>query len=186
MFSRSIFSSSAKEEPFHSAPNAGSGRGAKKLTGRPPANIECIPPTGSHTLIACQVSPWYPPRDVANLFFSGRPRLCQYCRAIFMATSTETDPESQKNTFCNFGGVISIKRLASVTAGSWVSPPNITWLIFSSCPLTASFMCGLLYPCATAHHDDIPSMSSEPSAIFSLTPRADSTSRDGSGFFIEA
>ena len=34
-----------------------------------------------------------------NLFFLSFPLFIQYCIAIFKATSTETEPESVKNTF---------------------------------------------------------------------------------------
>ena len=34
------------------------GRGAKICSGRTPVNNECMPPTGSHTLIGANVSPW--------------------------------------------------------------------------------------------------------------------------------
>jgi hypothetical protein len=34
------------------------------------------------------------------------PRLRQYCSAIFTATSTDIDPESQKNTVSNPDGVM--------------------------------------------------------------------------------
>jgi hypothetical protein len=43
-----------------------------------------------------------------------------------IATSTETEPESQKNTCSSADGVISTSRSASRIAGSCVSPPNIT------------------------------------------------------------
>ncbi len=41
----------------HRASVAG-GRSAKTCSGRTSLNIECIPPTGSHTLMQPKVSPW--------------------------------------------------------------------------------------------------------------------------------
>ena len=174
------------ESSFHGSPKAGLGFGAKKFIGSLPENIECIPPTGSQTDIAFQVSPWYPPRAVANFVLFFTPFECQYWSAIFIATSTETDPESEKNIFCILRGEISIKRFAKSTAPSCVSPPNITWLIFAICLFKASFICSLLYPWATAHHDDIPSITSSPPARESITPLADSTCQTLIGLRIEA
>ena len=61
-----------------------------------------MPPTGSVTDIGEKVSPWYPPRIVKK-----RVRLVPAptwnCRAIFIATSTDTEPESAKNTRCRAG-----------------------------------------------------------------------------------
>jgi hypothetical protein len=65
-------------------------------TGSTPVHSECMPPSGSHTLIGWKVSPWYPPRHVSQRCFSGRPSDRQYCRHILMATSTETEPESAR------------------------------------------------------------------------------------------
>jgi hypothetical protein len=45
------------QSPMSASSPAG-GRGAKTCSVRTPANMECIPPTGSHTLIAPAVSPW--------------------------------------------------------------------------------------------------------------------------------
>jgi len=50
----------------------------------------------------------------------------QYWIAIFSATSTATEPESERKTWCSGAGVISTRRAASSTAGRWVKPPNIT------------------------------------------------------------
>ena len=46
-----------------------------------------------------------------------------------IATSTDTEPESAKNTCSSPAGVISTSVRARSTAGACVSPPNITWLI---------------------------------------------------------
>jgi hypothetical protein len=54
-----------------------------------------MPPSGSHTPIGPWVSPWYPPRQVRKRFRSGRPTPRWYCNAVFNATSTATDPESE-------------------------------------------------------------------------------------------
>ncbi len=44
------------------------------------------------------------PRQVSSRVRRDCPRLRQYCNAILTATSTETEPESQKNTFCSGSG----------------------------------------------------------------------------------
>ena len=49
--------------------------------------------------------------------FLGSNRAFQYWIAIFIATSTDTDPESEKNTETRESGVIAINFSASVTAG---------------------------------------------------------------------
>ena len=89
-----------------------------------------------------------------------------------IATSTDTDPESAKNTCSSPGGVISTSVRASSTAGAWVRPPNITWLMAPSWSRTAASRTGWAYPCTAAHHDDMPSTSSRPSARRSHTPSA--------------
>ena len=58
--------------------------------------------------------------------------LRQYCNAILTATSTDTEPESLKNTESSPAGVMSTSSRASLAAGSWVSPPNITWFMVAS------------------------------------------------------
>ena len=55
--------------------------------------------------------------------------LRQYCSAIFAATSTDTEPESEKNTVSRPAGVMSTRSCASRAAGSWVRPPNMTWFM---------------------------------------------------------
>ncbi len=117
---------------------------------------------------------------------SGWPRPCQYCSAIFTATSTDTEPESAKNTRVSEVGVISTSCRASRTAGSWVSPPNITCAIRSTWSRSARFRTGWAYPWIAAHHDDIPSTSSRPSANRSRVPLADATGSTGSGSTAEA
>jgi hypothetical protein len=52
--------------------------------------------------------------------------LRQYCNAILTATSTDTEPESLKNTVSSPSGVICTSNWASRAAGSCVSPPNMT------------------------------------------------------------
>ena len=46
--------------------------------------------------------------------------------ANFIATSTATDPESEKKTFCKLEGVISLIFFARSVAGLCVRPPNMT------------------------------------------------------------
>lgn len=101
-----------------------------------------MPPSGSQTDIGWKVSPWYPPRQVSSRRLAGWPVDCQYWRHIFIATSTATEPESARKTCCSGSGVISTSVAASRTAGSWVSPPNMTWLIRPSCSRTASSSTG--------------------------------------------
>ena len=67
---------------------------------------------------------------------SGRPAGALVLQAILTATSTPTEPESQRKTCSSPAGVISTSVVASSTAGSWVSPPNITWLIRPSWSVT--------------------------------------------------
>ncbi len=129
------------------------GGGANTWRASTPSHSACMPPSGSHTDMAMNVSPWYPPRQVSSRRLAGRPAERQYCRHILTATSTETEPESHRNTCSSpFGtmatsrsqsrtaeshrntcsspfGAIAASRSQSRTAGSWVSPPNITWLI---------------------------------------------------------
>ena len=76
-----------------------------------------MPFIGSHTAIAPKVSPWYPLRMVSIRFLLACALECQYCNAIFIATSTATEPESAKKTLSNPGGVRSTRRLARDTAG---------------------------------------------------------------------
>ena len=95
------------------------------------------------------------------------------------ATSTLTEPESQRNTCSSPSGASAASRSARVTAGSCVSPPNITWLIRPSCSLAAASSAGCAYPCSAAHHDDMPSISSAPSASRSRTPLASATTSGG-------
>ena len=70
------------------------------------------------------------------------PRDRWYCRHILIATSTETEPESARNTCSSPAGVISTSSRASSTAGPWVRPPNITWLIAPSWSRTAASSTG--------------------------------------------
>ncbi len=120
--------------------------------------MECMPPSGSQTLIGVKVSPWYPPRHVISLCRPGRPRLRWYCSAIFAATSTDTEPESEKNTVSRPAGVISTSSCASRAAGSCVRPPNITWFIRLSCRVIAASSTGCPCPCTAVHHELIASM----------------------------
>src|SRR5439155_14656145 len=135
-----------------------------------PAQIRCIPPSGSQTLIGWNVSPWYPPRQVSSRRLAGRPRDRQYCRHILIATSTLTDPESHRNTWSS--PLRSTRRAQSRTAGSWVRPPNITWLMRPIWACTAASRAGCRYPWIAAHHELIPSTSCRPSATVSRTPAA--------------
>ena len=61
---------------------------------------------------------------------------------------------------------------ANSTAGSCVNPPNMIWLILSSWVLAAALSTGWLYPWTAAHQEDIPSISSLPSARVIVTPSA--------------
>ena len=70
-------------------------------------------------------------------------------------------------------------RDSRCTAGSWVRPPNITWLIRASCAWAAASSSGTAYPWIAHHHDDIASRHSSRrpsgSRSRSRTPAADST-----------
>ena len=72
------------------------------------------------------------------------PRLSQNCTAIFMATSTATEPDSEKNTRSRSPGSSAASRRASVSACSCTRPPNITCGIVGSWRSTAARMCGWL------------------------------------------
>ncbi len=78
-----------------------------------------------------------------NLVRPRTPLLSQYCTAIFMATSTATEPDSEKNTRSSPGSAAASRR-ASVSAPWWTRPPNITWGIASSWLFTAAAMAGWL------------------------------------------
>ncbi len=73
-----------------------------------------------------------------------RPWDSWYCSAILIATSTEIEPESAKNTVVSGSGVISTSSRASSTAGGWVRPPNITCAIRPSWSVTAALSTGWL------------------------------------------
>jgi hypothetical protein len=87
---------------------------------------------GAYTLLYDAARKSLPPRTVSSRDFAGCLLACQYCSAIFAATSTATEPESQKKTCSSPAGVISTSRRASRTAGSWVRPPNMTCAIRAS------------------------------------------------------
>ena len=100
------------------------------------------------------------------------------CHAIFIATSTATDPESARNTLASAAGARFTSRRPSSTAGVWVSPPNMTWLIRSSCARAATSSSGTAYPWIAHHHDAIASTTSRGSPSTrsrSRVPDADST-----------
>ena len=77
------------------------------------------------------------------------------CTAIFSATSTATEPESVKNTRVSGSGVIETSSSPSSTAGSCVSPPNITCAKRSTCACRAASSTGWRYPWIAAHQDDM-------------------------------
>ena len=92
-----------------------------------------------------------------------------------MATSTDTEPESEKNTASRAGSVIASRRRDNSTAGAWVSPPNMTWDIVAACRCAAATRRGCECPWHAAHQLLMPSMSSRPSASVSVVPAADAT-----------
>ena len=53
--------------------NPAGGGPANTCAGSTPSHIRCMPPSGSHTDMARNVSPWYPPRQVSSRVFAGRP-----------------------------------------------------------------------------------------------------------------
>ena len=55
------------------AANPAGGSPANTCRGSTPSHIRCMPPSGSHTDIAMNVSPWYPPRQVSSRFLAGQP-----------------------------------------------------------------------------------------------------------------
>lgn len=106
---------------------------------------------------------------------AGRWRLRQYCSAIFTATSTDTDPESLKNTVSSPAGVMLTSSWASRAAGSWVSPPNMTWFMAASWSDSAASSTGWPWPWIAVHQELMASSArtSAPSRIrVSQAPRA--------------
>ena len=79
-----------------------------------------------------------------NFLRERRPRFSQNCTAIFMATSTATEPDSEKNTRSRSPGRHAASRVASVSACSCTSPPSITCGIDLSWRSTASRILGWL------------------------------------------
>ena len=78
-----------------------------------------------------------------NLVRPRTPLLSQYCTAIFMATSTATEPDSEKNTRSSAGQQRGEPARQGQRA-SWASPPNITCGMTSSWRFTAAAMAGWL------------------------------------------
>ena len=109
--------------------------------------------------------------------------LRQYCNAILTATSTDTEPESLKNTVSSPSGVICTSSWASRAAGSCVSPPNMTWFIVASWPVIAASSTGWPWPWIAVHHEAIASSTSirRPSSIsVSQAPLAPTATTGGS------
>ena len=99
------------------------------------------------------------------VFFSGCPRFCQYCSAIFNATSTAVDPLSEKK-MCSSPCGSTLRRCAqSSSTGSCVNPASKTWSIFSVCAAMADMMAGWQCPCMFTHHEEIASIRRRPSAV---------------------
>ena len=65
-----------------------------------------------------------------------------FIRSVRRYQDRATDPESQKNTRSSREGEMATSFSARRTAGSWVSPPNITWAIRPSCSSTAATSLG--------------------------------------------
>ena len=61
-----------------------------------------------------------------------------------MATSTDTEPDSVKNTCSRSPGNNAASRAANDVAGACTSPPSITCGMRCSCAATAARMCGWL------------------------------------------
>ena len=104
---------------------AGRARREQLLAAARRRTAPCMPVTGSHTPSrrTCR-------RDSRRAARAGaaspaRRARCQNCSAILIATSTATEPESQRNTR-SAARREPTQPLASATAGSCVSPPNIT------------------------------------------------------------
>ena len=80
-----------------------------------------------------------------------------YCSAILTATSTLTEPESEKKTVSRPAGVTSTRSCASRAAGSWVSPPNMTWFSTVNCSAIAASSTGWPWPWIAVHQEAIAS-----------------------------
>ena len=114
--------------PWTGAPKPPGGRGRRTAAGHGAGEQRVHPVTGSQTDIA--------PERVAVVAAAhgaaacaGRPRARWYCRQSLIATSTDTEPESAKNTCSSPAARARSGARPARTAGSWVSPPNITCAI---------------------------------------------------------
>ena len=109
------------------------------------------------TDMAPKVSPWKAFSRAMILFFL-TPRLKWYCSAILMATSTEVDPLSEKNTRLIGSGNKETSFSESSIAGGCVNPLKTTWSRRSSCSFTRWVISGLQCPYMQVYQEAIPSM----------------------------
>src|SRR5579884_4380475 len=138
------------------------------------SNINCLKDRQNEELppadMAPMVSPWYPPSKPMNRLRCDCPQLIQYWWHILIATSTEVEPLSEKNTRVNRPGNTSRSEAASCSAGSWVKPAKITCSSFFACSAIADAMRGSPWPCNVTHQLEMQSMSWRPSSSHSDAP----------------
>src|SRR6267378_1401849 len=132
-----------------------------------------IPPT----LTEPTVSPWYAWPSATKRAFFGLPRWRQCWKAIFSATSTAVDPESEKKTLLSCGcpskrGARRASSAASSMAGGEARPSNVVCATFCSCSRMALSISAFRCPCTFTHSEETPSRYLRPSVSNSQAPRA--------------
>ena len=77
------------------------------------------------TLMAPLVEPWYWPLREIILVFCGLPEMYWYCRAIFRAISTASEPPPQKNDLVMSPGASSASLRDSRIPGMLLYAPEL-------------------------------------------------------------
>src|SRR3546814_2371285 len=98
---------------------------------------------------------------MAMIFFFAMPRLCQYCMAIFKATSTAVLPLSEKNTLRWSEGRMLKRFFDRAIAGSCVNPAKMTCSNTIAWAAMAWAIFGLLCPWRLTHQEETASIRSE-------------------------
>ena len=123
------------------------------------------------------MSPWYAWPSATKRAFLGLPRCRQCWKAIFSATSTAVDPESEKKTLLSCGcpskwGARRTSSAASSIEGGEARPRSVVCATFCSCSRMALSISALRCPCTFTHSDETPSRYLRPSVSKSQAPRA--------------
>jgi hypothetical protein len=108
------------------------------------------------------------------------PRSSQYPSAIFNATSTAVDPESEKNTRVSAAGISRSSPAATASAGSWLQPAKMIWSSRSACAAIPAMIRGLRWPWVVTHQLEIASTIRRPSLVNSAAPSLRTTVGIGS------